>query len=170
MDEQTNKIHCNTTHSPHRNIKIILRSTLPNRCTRRIINRTIIGWLISKYEPILTNASFHISKLREDSILVIFFTIIIIIDLIIPEEYYGAYVILGYFIGYLAFKTNHSKQKPRPQTTKTNSNKLHWWNNNFGNTRNKRILPHNRTNKPNTILHIRNIHHTNLANHNFINF
>ena len=65
---------------------------------------TIIGWLISKYEPILTNASFHISKLREDSILVIFFTIIIIIDLIIPEEYYGAYAILGYFIGYLAFK------------------------------------------------------------------
>jgi membrane-associated phospholipid phosphatase len=70
----------------------------------------ILGWIISKLETKINKANFHISKLKEEALLVGFFVLMIIADLVIPEEYYGAYAILGYFIGYAVFRHTRLKQ------------------------------------------------------------
>lgn len=79
---------------------------------------TIIGWIISKLEVKITKANFHITKLKEESLLVGFFVLMIIADLIIPEEYFGAYAILGYFMGYAIFKHTNLKQNLNLTQTK----------------------------------------------------
>lgn len=77
----------------------------------------ILGFIISKLETKINKANFHITKLKEEALLVGFFVIMIIADLIIPEEYYGAYAILGYFIGYAVFR--HTELKQNLTLTKT---------------------------------------------------
>lgn len=68
---------------------------------------TILGLIITKIESRIDQANFHITKIREELIIVIIFTLLLALDLIIPEEYYGAYAIMGYFVGYTLFK--HTK-------------------------------------------------------------
>jgi membrane-associated phospholipid phosphatase len=77
----------------------------------------VVGFIIFKLETKINKANFHISKIKEEALLVGFFILVIISDLIIPSEYYGAYAILGYFIGYAIFR--HTKLKENLTLTKT---------------------------------------------------
>ena len=70
----------------------------------------ILGWSISKLETKINKTNFHISKLKEEALLVGFFVLMIVSNIFIPEEYYGAYAILGYFIGYAIFRHTNLKQ------------------------------------------------------------
>ncbi len=83
---------------------------------------TIIGWIIFKLEEKINKANFHISKIKEEALLVGFFILVIFSDLIIPAEYYGAYAILGYFIGYAIYR--HTKLKETLTLTKTKTQLL----------------------------------------------
>ena len=82
----------------------------------------IIGLVISKLEIKINKANFHISKIKEEALLVGFFVLIIFSDLIIPSEYYGAYAILGYFIGYAIYR--HTKLKENLVLSKTKTQLL----------------------------------------------
>ncbi len=79
----------------------------------------ILGWVISKLEIKINKANFHISKIKEEALLVGFFVLMIVADLVIPAEYYGAYTILGYFIGYAIFRHTNLKQNLTLAKTKT---------------------------------------------------
>jgi len=70
----------------------------------------VVGFLIFKLETKINSANFHISKIKEEALLVGFFVLIIICDLVIPAEYYGAYAILGYFIGYAVYRHTNLKK------------------------------------------------------------
>jgi hypothetical protein len=48
--------------------------------------------------------NFHISKIKEEFLVIIFFVLIIIFDLFVPAEFYGAYTLLGYFSGYATLR------------------------------------------------------------------
>ena len=80
---------------------------------------SIIGWIISKLETKINNANFHISKIKEEIILVGFFVLLIISNVIIPSEYYGAYAILGYFFGYAIYRHTSLKQNLTLTKSKT---------------------------------------------------
>lgn len=84
-----------------------------------LILGAVLGWIISKLEIQINKTNFHITKLKEEAILVGFFVLMIIADLVIPEEYYGAYAILGYFVGYAVFRHTELKQNLTLAKTKT---------------------------------------------------
>ena len=65
---------------------------------------TIIGWFISKLENKINKTHFHITKLEDEFLIILFFILTIIAYLFIPAEFYGAFALLGYFTGYGAFK------------------------------------------------------------------
>lgn len=68
---------------------------------------SIIAWGVYKFESKINKTQFHISKIKEEFIIVIFFVSLIIFNLFVPSEYYGAYALLGYFIGYAIYR--HTK-------------------------------------------------------------
>jgi undecaprenyl-diphosphatase len=65
---------------------------------------TIIGWFVSKLEAKINKMHFHITKLEDEFLIVIFFILVILFYLFIPAEFYGAFALLGYFTGYGVFK------------------------------------------------------------------
>ena len=67
----------------------------------------ILGWFAFKLEVKINKMRFHVSKLPEEFLIVIFLVIMIISYLFVPAEYYGAYALLGYFFGYGIYK--HTK-------------------------------------------------------------
>ncbi len=71
---------------------------------------SVVGFIISKLEIKINKANFHISKIKEEALLIGVFVLIIVADLFIPEEYYGAFAILGYFVGYAIYKHTNLKQ------------------------------------------------------------
>jgi len=64
----------------------------------------VIGWFIFKLETKITKMEFHISKIQEEALIVFFFVMVIIFDLFVPAEYYGAYALFGYFAGYAIYR------------------------------------------------------------------
>jgi|GEM_PF-477807 len=77
----------------------------------------LIGWFVFKIEHKLNKMEFHITKLKEESLIIAFFVIVVICYLFIPAEFYGAFALLGYFAGYAIYR--HTEMKEillRPQT------------------------------------------------------
>ena len=69
-----------------------------------LIIGTIIGWVIFKAEEKINKMHFHISKIREEYLLVSFFLIILLSDLFVPSQYLAAYAFVGYFTGYIIYR------------------------------------------------------------------
>ena len=79
----------------------------------------VIGWFVFKLETRITQMKFHISKIQEEALIVFFFVMIIIFDLFVPAEYYGAYALFGYFAGYAIYRhTDLEECLTRAQTRK----------------------------------------------------
>ena len=77
----------------------------------------IIGWIVFKLESKINKMHFHVSKLDEEFLFIFLFVLLIILDLFVPAEYYGAYAILGYFMGYAIYRhTNMTQIMVRPKT------------------------------------------------------
>ncbi len=77
----------------------------------------IVGWFVYKLESKINKMHFHISRLNEEFLFIFFFVLLIIFDLFIPAEYYGAYAILGYFVGYAIYRhTEMAQIMVRPKT------------------------------------------------------
>jgi hypothetical protein len=64
---------------------------------------------------------FHITKLEEEGLVILLFAIIIVAQLFLPAEFYSAYAILGYFVGYAIYKhtTIDLTKQTLKQKTKT---------------------------------------------------
>jgi undecaprenyl-diphosphatase len=79
----------------------------------------IVGWIVFKLESKINKMHFHISKLNEEFLFIFLFVLLIIFDLFIPAEYYGAFAILGYFVGYAIYRhTDMAQIMVRPKTRK----------------------------------------------------
>ena len=80
---------------------------------------SIVAWIVYKFEAKINKTEFHISKIREEFIIVIFFVALIVFNLFVPSEYYGAYALLGYFLGYAIYRhTRLSEIMVHPKTIK----------------------------------------------------
>ncbi|MFA5126306.1 MAG: phosphatase PAP2 family protein [archaeon] len=77
---------------------------------------TIIGWFVYKLEGKLNKMNFHISKIKEEFLVILFFVLVIIFGLFIPSEFYGAYTLFGYFTGYAILR--HTSQQIQKNATK----------------------------------------------------
>jgi len=70
---------------------------------------TIIGWFVYKLESKINKMNFHISKIKEEFLVIIFFAMIILFDLFIPVEFYEAYALFGYFTGYAILRHTNTE-------------------------------------------------------------
>jgi undecaprenyl-diphosphatase len=78
----------------------------------------LIGWFVFKLEAKLNQMHFHITKLEEEIFVLIFFILVIILYLFVPQEFYAAYALLGYFGGYAVYRHTDMKELlAKPQTT-----------------------------------------------------
>jgi undecaprenyl-diphosphatase len=83
---------------------------------------SIIALVVYKFEAKINKTEFHISKIREEFIIVIFFVALIVFNLFVPSEYYGAYALLGYFLGYAIYR--HTKLAEVMVRAKTTNQKI----------------------------------------------
>jgi len=77
---------------------------------------TIIGWFVYKLEGKINKMNFHISKIKEEFLVIIFFALVILFYLFIPAEFYSAYALFGYFTGYAILR--HTSQQVQKNATK----------------------------------------------------
>ncbi|MFA6268961.1 MAG: phosphatase PAP2 family protein [archaeon] len=60
----------------------------------------ILGLFVFKLETRISKMHFHISKIKDEFFVVAFLVIVVLFDLLVPSEFYGAYALFGYFTGY----------------------------------------------------------------------
>ena len=82
---------------------------------------TLIGWFVFKLEHKLNKMQFHITRIKEEFLVVLFFVIVIICYLFVPAEFYGSFALLGYFAGYAIYRHTQVKDILILPQTKTQS-------------------------------------------------
>lgn len=60
----------------------------------------ILGIFVYKLEARTSKMHFHISKIKDEFLVVAFFVIVILFYLFVPAEFYSSYALFGYFSGY----------------------------------------------------------------------
>ncbi|MEI7960912.1 MAG: phosphatase PAP2 family protein [archaeon] len=67
----------------------------------------IIGRIVIKLESKIDKINFHISKIQDEFLAIIFFILMLILYFFVPEQYHAGFTILGYFAGYSIYR--HTK-------------------------------------------------------------
>ena len=63
----------------------------------------VIGGIVIKLESKIDKIGFHISKVQDEFLAVIFIIAMLSIYLFVPEQYHAGFAIVGYFAGYAIF-------------------------------------------------------------------
>jgi len=81
----------------------------------------LIGWFVFTLDQKLNKMEFHITKIKDEFLIIAFFVLVIIFYLFVPAEFYGAFALVGYFSGYAIYRHTEVKEILVLPQTKTQS-------------------------------------------------